>query len=295
MPLDHKATPVQLLKAYENEHFLSSPPARIIRILSEMIEPADRLKKHNIWNTVVFFGSARTLPKNVARERLREAEAKLKKVSSPSNKLKEEAAHARRMLRMADYYEDAASLSEKLTRWFNEMKNASKNFVICSGGGPGIMEAANLGARRAGGKSIGLNISLPHEQAPNPYQTQDISFEFHYFFIRKFWFFYLGKALVIFPGGFGTFDELFEILTLIQTGKTKKYMPVILYGKEYWNDLINFETFVKWGTVSARDLKMFEIFDDVDSAFEYLKQKLSKHYFRDQKQQYTKNNPVPIP
>jgi len=181
---------------------------------------------------------------------------------------------------MSAYYEDAVRLSEKLTHWFNEPQNVEKKFVICSGGGPGIMEAANRGARKAKGLSIGLNINLPAEHYANPYQTKEISFDFHYFFIRKFWFFYLAKALVIFPGGFGTLDELFELLTLIQTEKTKKYMPIVLYGRTYWDELINFDTLVKWGTISRQDLKLFHIIDDVDSAFLFLKKELIKHYLK---------------
>jgi hypothetical protein len=160
------------------------------------------------------------------------------------------------------------------------LRDQRKRFLICSGGGGGIMEAANLGAGKAGGTSIGLNISLPMEQLPNRYQTRELSFEFHYFFIRKFWFFYLAKALVAFPGGFGTMDELFELLTLVQTRKTKKYMPIVIYGKEYWNRILNFDALVETGTISEKDLQIFRFFDDVDSAFEYLKEELTKHYVR---------------
>jgi len=269
-----------LVKAYNNYEFLNSSQGRIIRILSEMVEPAARLRKYRIWNTVVFFGSARTVPKAQALRNLRAVEPRFKNSRRHSKKLLAEYYRAKRDLTMSRFYEDAARLSHKLTKWFMEEKNKHLNFVICSGGGPGIMEAANWGAKKAKGRSMGLNISLPQEQYPNRYQTRDISFEFHYFFIRKFWFFYLAKALVIFPGGFGTLDELFELLTLSQTGKTRKFMPVILYGKQYWQELINFETFVKWGTVSAKDLKLFRIFDDVDSAFEFLKNELNEHHFR---------------
>jgi len=192
--------------------------------------------------------------------------------------LKEKFEQAQRGLIMSRYYEDAALLAEKLTRWSLSIENPAKRFYICSGGGPGIMEAANRGAQNAGGPSIGLNISLPFEQTPNPFQTRELSFEFHYFFVRKYWFFYLGKALVIFPGGFGTMDELFELLTLVQTQKTKKYMPIILYGSEYWNELINFNALVKWGTINREDLNLFHFFDDVDSAFEFLRDELLKLY-----------------
>ena len=266
-------------KAYENLEFLNSPPARTIRILSEMLEPANRLRRHQIQNTVVFFGSARTLPRVEARRRLLDIEKKIKKQPAFSSRLNDELLQAERILEMSRYYEDAVMLAEKLTRWFNEPRRVKRQFVICSGGGPGIMEAANRGAKNAKGKSIGLNISLPMEQYPNPYQTPEISFEFHYFFIRKFWFFYLAKGLVVFPGGFGTMDEFFELLTLIQTKKTRKYMPVVLYGKEFWEQIINFHKMADWGTIDKQDLKLFHVVDSVSEAFEYLKNELDRHYF----------------
>ena len=269
-----------LMKAYKNPDFLASPPARLIRVMSEMIEPSTRLARHNIRNTVVFFGSARLISRHQALQNLKEIEMRFKSVKSPATQLKLARRKAMRALHMSRYYEDASKLAEKLTHWFNDSAHKQQKFVICSGGGPGIMEAANRGAKKAGGLSMGLNISLPLEQAPNIYQTREISFEFHYFFIRKFWFFYLSKAMVVFPGGFGTMDELFELLTLIQTGKTKKYMPIILYGGDYWNEVINFETMVKWGTIDKNDLKYFHIIDDVDQAFHFVKQELSKNYFK---------------
>ncbi len=268
-----------LVKAYNNYEFLNSPPARVIRVLAEMVEPLDRFRRHNVWNTVVFFGSARAVPTAEARQRLKNIEAAVKNEKRPSATLRKELELARRGLVMARYYEDALRLAEKLTQWFKEIEEEKgKRFVICTGGGPGIMEAANRGAKKAGGKSVGLNISLPMEQLPNRYQTPELSFEFHYFFIRKFWFFYLGKALVVFPGGFGTLDELFELLTLIQTHKTNKPMPVVLYGSDYWKEVINIEKLVEWGTVSPEDLKLYRTFDEVDPAFEYLKEQLLRHY-----------------
>ncbi len=268
-----------LLKAYENPDFLSSPPARILRVLAEMIEPSTRFRQYHVWDTVVFFGSARTLSRSVARRQLKEAQSRLQAGPRKSRKLHEAVERARRDLIMADYYEDAVLLSEKLTRWFMKMEKTHRRFMICTGGGPGIMEAANRGAKKARGKSVGLNISLPFEQEPNPYQTRDLAVEFHYFFIRKFWFFYLAKALVVFPGGFGTLDEFFELLTIIQTGKSKKHMPVVLYGGEFWNRILNIEEMVKWGTISRQDLKLFKTMDDVDETFEYLKTELMQHYF----------------
>jgi len=271
------AKPIE--KAYDNKEFLNSPAARNLRVLSEMMEPADRFRRYRVWDTVVFFGSARTLPRRQALVNLRSIENALKGRRLPSKKQLYALEAARRDLTMSRYYEDAADLAERLTRWFLEIEDG-RRFRVCTGGGPGIMEAANKGAKKAGGESVGLNISLPFEQAPNAFQTPELSFEFHYFFIRKFWFFYLAKALVVFPGGFGTLDEFFELLTIIQTGKSKKHMPVVLYGSEYWNDVMNLEAMARWGTISREDLDLFEIFDNVDEAFAHLKRELWKHYLR---------------
>lgn len=267
---------MKLIKSYNNMEFLNSPSARLIRILSEMIEPAARFNKYCIRDTVVFFGSAKTLPRREADANLRKIEAKIKQARSPSAGLRAEHEQAERDVLMSNYYEDAVCLSEKLTRYFKTLKNRGKNFMVCSGGGPGIMAAANYGAKKAQGRSIGLNISLPVEQYPNPHQTEELAFEFHYFFIRKFWFFYLAKALVVFPGGYGTLDEFFELLTLIQTGKSKKRMSVILFGSDYWRQVINFEKMVEWGTISKEDLNLFRVVDNVGEAFEILKNDLVK-------------------
>ncbi len=265
------------IKAYKNLEFLNSPDARTIRILCEFVEPEARFRHFRIRNTIVFFGSTRIVPLSKAAQKLKQLEDR-RSGKEPADALTAQIEQAQRALIMARYYEDAALLSEKLTRWSLGIKDAKKRFYICSGGGPGIMEAANRGAHNAGGPSIGLNISIPFEQEPNPYMTPELSFEFHYFFIRKFWFFYLGKALVVFPGGFGTMDELFELLTIVQTHKSKKYMPIILYGTKYWNELINFNAMIKWGTISEQDMKLFRFFDDVDAAFEFLKDELTQHY-----------------
>ena len=267
-----------LTKAYKNKDFLNSPSARLVRIMSEMIEPAARFRKHGVKDTVVFFGSARTCPRSVASANLKRIRAIIEKTKSPSLKLKRQHEQAKRDVAMSRYYEDACLLAKKLTHYFEDLKKKGKNFMICSGGGPGIMAAGNQGAKMAGGKSVGLNISLPMEQYPNPYQTKEFAFEFHYFFIRKFWFFYLAKALVVFPGGFGTMDELFELLTLIQTGKYRKPLPVILYGRNYWQKVINFDEMHKWGTISKKDLKFIKMFDDVGETFNYLKKQLTKHF-----------------
>lgn len=242
---------VKLVKAYNNTEFLNSPQARLIRILSEMLEPEARFRKYNIRDTVVFFGSAKILP---GKRQPRAGSAAM----------------------MSKYYESAAELSEKLTRYFLTLQKKGKNFMVCSGGGPGIMAAASYGAKKAGGHSIGLNISLPIKQYPNPFQSPELAFEFHYFFIRKFWFFYLAKALVVFPGGFGTMDELFELLTLMQTGKSKKRMSVVLFGSDYWSEIINFDKMVEWGTISKEDLKLFKMADTADEAFNILRADLEK-------------------
>ena len=266
---DAPEIPFRPEKAYKNLDFLNSPDARTIRVLCEFIEPRSRFRKHNVRDTVVFFGSARTHEKSVAIAALAEAE----KANDPAA-----IAHAKRGLQMARYYEAAAELAERLTRWSMSLPKSGHHFVVCSGGGPGIMEAANRGAERAGGRSVSLNISLPHEQQPNPYVTRELALEFHYFFVRKFWFVYLAKALVVFPGGFGTFDELFEVLTLIQTKKAQKKMPVVIYGTDYWNEVVNFNAFVKWGMVSEEDLQLFTFCDTVDDAFNYLRDELTANY-----------------
>ncbi len=270
----------RLLKAYENVNFLKSPPARLIRVLCELIEPEVRFRQHKIKDTLVFFGSARTLSKETAESKLKDIEILLEREHPPSSDLLLQYDRAKGDVVMSRYYEDAVRLAEKLTAWSQGMEDPNNRFIVCSGGGDGIMEAANKGAQKAGGPSIGLNISLPFEQIPNPYQTKDISVEFHYFFIRKFWFFYLAKALIVFPGGFGTLDELFELLTLVQTKKSKKYMPIIIYGTDYWNEVFNFKAMVKWGTISREDLNLFHFFDAVDEAFQYLSEELTKLYLK---------------
>ena len=267
-------------KSYKNLDFLTGSDGRLVRILSEFIEPSARFRKHSVYNTIAFFGSARTLSRKESLRSLREVEGLLAREKRPSEDLRGRLERAARDLEMSRYYEEALRLSEKLTRWSMGIRNKRKRFLICSGGAQGIMEAANRGARKAGGKSIGLNISLPREQTPNHFQTKELAFEFHYFFVRKFWFFYLAKALVAFPGGFGTMDELFELLTLVQTRKTRKYMPIVLYGTEYWKRVLNFEALVEAGTIDAGDLKIFRFFDDVDSAFRYLEAELTEHYLR---------------
>lgn len=265
-----------MLKSYENLTFLHSRAARPIRVLCELTEPEHRFRKNRVTNTVVFFGSARTLSQD-------EAQGNLEKLQRQGRVSDEVVGKAQRELTMAQYYEDSRQLSYRLAKWSQELTNPKQRFSICSGGGPGIMEAANRGAREAGSDSIGLNISLPFEQEPNEYQDDRISFEFHYFFIRKFWFFYLAKAMVVFPGGFGTMDEFFELLTLVQTKKTDKPMPIVLYGEEYWRELVNFDAMVKWGTIGKEDLDLFHFSSDVDEAFSYLQNQISQNNYKRQK------------
>ena len=270
------STEWKLEKAYKNLRFLSSPDARLLRILSEFLEPQSRLRRLKVHNTVVFYGSARTLPVEVAQRNLQTVRDEVDRAPSLTRELKQKLEHVQSKLAMSRYYEDAEELAEKLTAWFLSMPKLSDRCIVCSGGGPGIMEAANRGAQKAGGLSMGLNISLPFEQAPNPYQTRDLAFEFHYFFVRKFWFAYLAKALIVFPGGFGTMDELFNLLTLVQTGKTRKNMAIVLYGDEYWDEIINFNSMVRWGVISPEDLKIFRKFDNVDATFQFIKAELAK-------------------
>jgi len=264
------------LKAYDNQEFLNGHDARSIRVLCELIEPDLRLKKQGVENTIVFFGSARPKPSAVADAQLSEFSAKL---PSESERNPEEIAQLSKLqsiARLSKYYDQAVQLSAKLTEW-SEKNPDNQKYFICSGGGPGMMEAANKGANEAGGKSIALGISLPFEQGVNPYADSDLSFEFHYFFLRKFYFLYHAKAVVVFPGGFGTMDELFETLTLAQTNKLHKKMPVFLYGKEFWDGLINFDHFIKWGVISPGDVNLFRIVDDVDDAFTQITASLEAH------------------
>ena len=244
---------LQTEKAYKNLDFLNSKDARTVRILSEYLYPKAQFEEEKVTNTIVIFGSARA----PSPEELSSKEERSKN------------------LKLAEYYEATRILSKRLTEWSKNLNQEDQKYVICSGGGPGIMIAANRGASEAEGKNIALRISLPFENIPNPYVSPELDFEFHYFFTRKFWFSYLSKALVIMPGGFGTLDEFFEILTLLQTGKIKKSLPIVLFGKEYWNQLINFETLVEYGTINRKDLDLFFLTSSVDDAFEYITSSLN--------------------
>ena len=275
-----KAMQKKPVKAYKNLSFLNSPDARLIRMLAEYQEPLSRFRRFGIADTIVFFGSARTRSSDLVRKDLN----KLKKLSVQERRKKQGTLEKLKgELEMSRYYDDAVVLARKLTEWSRNLVKGQRRFIISTGGGGGIMEAANRGAKEARGLSVGLNISLPFEQEPNPYITPDLIFDFHYFFMRKFWFVYLAKGLIVFPGGFGTCDELFEVLTLIQTRKTRKPMPVVVYGTDYWNEIINFDALVKRGTIDAKDLKLIHFSDDPNEAFTYLSKELSKLHFRKKK------------
>ncbi|HUN88374.1 MAG TPA: TIGR00730 family Rossman fold protein [Terriglobales bacterium] len=263
--------------AYENPRFLNSADGRILRILAEYQEPLARFRRERIQDTVVFFGSARFHSRSDADEALQVLERPYSAQPAPAEE-QEKIRMARAGVEMARYYEDARRLAYLLTEWASKIPGKRHRFVVTTGGGPGIMEAANRGASEAGGKTVGLNIKLPFEQMPNPYITPELNFEFHYFFMRKLWFAYLAKALIVFPGGFGTFDELFEILTLAQTQKLAKQMTVLIYGKEYWNRAINFETLVDSAVISPEDLKLFRVVDSPEEGFEVLKENLSRDH-----------------
>ena len=259
-------------RAYFDEEFLRSDEARPVRIMSEYLDPLRRFERENIQDTVVFFGSARIQSLHSSRR----ARAKVGALPLKQRQASYESEMKRlsKAVEWSRYYEEARQLAGMLTTWSMSLPTEHHRFVVCSGGGPGIMEAANRGAKEAGGKSIGLNISLPFEQGVNRYVTPDLAFEFHYFFMRKFWFAYLAKALVIFPGGFGTLDEMFEILTLAQTEKLSKDMKVILYGTDYWDQIMDFGPLVEWGAIERKDLQLMERVNTPQEAFESLKKHL---------------------
>jgi uncharacterized protein (TIGR00730 family) len=277
--------------AYENPAFLNGADGRLIRIMAEYLEPMARFRREQIQDTVVFFGSARFRPKAEADHELELLDNTGSSQPAPSQEqpasvpqivegtatvLQRKRAVA--AVEMARYYEDARRLSQMLTGWAKNIPSRRHRFVVTSGGGPGIMEAANRGAHEAGGKTIGLNIRLPFEQAPNPYITPSLNFEFHYFFMRKLWFAYLSKALVVFPGGFGTLDEMFEILTLAQTNKLAKKITVVIYGPDYWKKVFNLDALVDTGTISPKDIDLFQFADTPEQAFAMLRQGLTENY-----------------
>lgn len=242
-----KTTRPQL--AFENKEFLRTEDARPLRILSEYFYPLTTFESEGITDTVVFFGSARI----------------------PAPEEAGEYPTGAGILGFRRYYDEARELARRVSRWSKERAEPQgRKFIVCTGGGPGIMEASNRGAREGGGESIGLNIELPREQMPNPYISPHLNFDFHYFFTRKYWFLYYARVLIAFPGGFGTLDELFETLTLMQTKNLKGNIPVILYGRAFWERLIDFQFLVESGLIAAEDAHLFTFVEGVDEATEYL-------------------------
>src|SRR6202522_3141030 len=292
--MKHKPKPPDLNRAplsYQNPAFLNSPDGRLVRIISKYTEPLARFRRERIQDTIVFFGSARFRAQADASQELELLDKPGSATAAPTEEqpaTDEEIAlgtaselrrrRAEAGVEMAQYYEDARKLASLVTKWTQTLKGRRHRFVVTSGGGPGIMEAANRGAYEAGGKTIGLNIRLPFEQFPNRYITPSLNFEFHYFFMRKLWFAYLSKALVVFPGGFGTLDEMFEILTLAQTDKLAKKITVVIYGSAYWKKIINFEAMADAGVISPGDLNLLKIVDSPEDAFEFLRDGLTKYH-----------------
>ncbi|HYA96563.1 MAG TPA: TIGR00730 family Rossman fold protein [Methylomirabilota bacterium] len=265
--------------AHENPRFMNSAAARPIRILAEYLHPLVELRKQGIRDTIVMFGSARIVSREAAEAHL----LRLKHAKAPHSAEKRQRHHAalkeaKSNLEMSRYYEEARALSSRITSWASTLGAKPRRFVICSGGGPGIMEAANRGAAEAGGKSIGLSIELPHEQFANPYISPELSFNFKYFFMRKLWFAQAAKALIVFPGGFGTMDELWEMLTLLQTGKLPRKNVILIYGRKYWNEILNWKAMVRWGTINKQEYRLLEFADDVDEAFELIRSRMEKYH-----------------
>jgi len=281
MPDGKKLKPQHAPKvAYEDQKFLSSVPARPIRIMTEYIHPLVQLKNEGIGDTIVMFGSARIESHETAQARYtRLKNTKIGKMSADErNHHRAALRSAKSSLEMSRYYEEARQLSHKLTSWALTLGPKPRRFVVCSGGGPGIMEAANRGAHEAGGKSIGLSIELPHEQFANPYISPELSFNFKYFFMRKLWFAQIAKALIVFPGGFGTMDELWEMLTLLQTGKLPKRNLILIYGRKYWDEILNWKAMVRWGTINEEEYEMLQFADTVDEAFDRIRAGLEKYH-----------------
>jgi hypothetical protein len=281
MPDGKKLKPQHAPKvSHEDQKFLNSVPARPLRILGEYIHPLGQLKNEGIGDTIVMFGSARIESHETAQARYtRLKRTKTGKMSA--EKLEKHRAglrNAKSSLEMSRYYEEARQLSHKLTTWALSLGPKPRRFVVCSGGGPGIMEAANRGAYEAGGKSIGLSIELPHEQFANSYISPELSFNFKYFFMRKLWFAQIAKALIVFPGGFGTMDELWEMLTLLQTGKLPKHNLILIYGRKYWDEVLNWKAMVRWGTINEEEYKLLQFADTVDEAFDYVRAGLEKYH-----------------
>ncbi len=259
--------------AYRDALFMESIAARPVRILTEYLDPLVRLRREEVGDTIVIFGSARIVGRDRALAHLRRLKS-LKGKQTPRRRLA--LRDARAALSMSRYYEEARELAHRITAWSLTLGEHPRRFVVCSGGGPGIMEAANRGAAEAGGKTVGLSIELPHEQWPNSYISPGLNFQFHYFFMRKLWFAQLAKALIVFPGGFGTMDELWEMLTLMQTGKLQRRNLILIYGRRYWNRVIDWREMLNWGTINRREYNLLQFADSVDEAFERIRSGLEE-------------------
>jgi uncharacterized protein (TIGR00730 family) len=278
MPAHNKPLLERAHKAYKNQDFLNSKDARLLRIMAEYMFPEQHFKRMDVHRTIIFFGSARIRP----AEEIDALQADVKKKLAEASDDEQEALQAQydrleKQRAYTRYYDDARAIARGVTEWSLKLQRKDR-FLVCSGGGPGIMEAANRGADDAGGESVGLNISLPFEQYPNQFITPELNFEFHYFFMRKFWFMHYGKALIVFPGGFGTMDELFEALTLVQTKKIEKTMPIVLFGKDFWTRLLSFDLLIESGMISPEDVQLFHIFDDPQETVAFLTGELSHLY-----------------
>jgi len=270
-----------LVPPYHDHVFMESLPARPVRILTEYIEPLERLRREKVGDTIVMFGSARIRSREQALAHLE----KLRKNGNHRTTREHQAAlrDAKAAVEMSRYYEEARELARRITSWAMSLGDQPRRFVICSGGGPGIMEAANLGAAEAGGKSIGLSIQLPHEQRPNDYISPELSFMFHYFFMRKLWFAQLAKALIVFPGGFGTMDEFWEMLTLMQTGKLQRRNLILIYGRKYWDRVLDWKHMLRCGTINQHEYGLLEFADTVDQAFQRVRDGLERHHMEPDK------------
>jgi uncharacterized protein (TIGR00730 family) len=264
--------------AYLDEQFVRSVPARPLRILAEYIDPLTRLQSEGIADTIVMFGSARILPRDRAMARLARARRATARRSDDASRKRLN--QARDLVEMSRFYEEARQLASRITAWSLTLGESPRRFVICSGGGPGIMEAANRGATEAGGKTVGLGIELPHEQRSNRYISPGLDFNFHYFFMRKLWFAQIAKALIVFPGGFGTMDELWEMLTLMQNGKLGRHHLILIYGRSYWDRVLNWRQMIRWGTIGEREYSLLQFADTVEEAFERVKVGLVKFHLR---------------
>ena len=272
--------------AYEDPKFMESLVARPLRIMAEYLDPLNRLRRANVGDTIVMFGSARIQSRDRALAHLKQVRRDARGRST--REWRQKVSAARSLVSMSRYYEDARELAHRLTMWSMTLGDSPRRFVVCSGGGPGIMEAANRGAAEAGGPSIGLSIQLPHEQASNPYITPNLNFLFHYFFMRKLWFAQMAKALIIFPGGFGTMDELWEMLTLMQTHKLSQHHLILIYGRKYWDKVIDWQHMVRTGTINEREFKLLQFADNVDEAFNHIRKDLEAHHLEVESDSYTK-------